>query len=145
MTEKTDTPFSTTKLLELIVDLHNKEQVVTCDTLARHCNLSKIKINDRLVYLEETGKIARIQRGVYVPVFPERPSRPVYYTALPTGERILEIGDHKLIMTPREARIIGQLMTGEAMQMTNIELMNQIAQFVSRAILPKPSPQKSLF
>ena len=123
--EKTSTQF----VLEAAIDLHNQEQIITRETLAQILpDLPMGKIDDRLSFLVDTGKLQRVQRGVYVPVMHHAPSRPIAKYILPDGTVKIEIGDDiVLTLTPREARYLGNVMVAEAMQFSNIELGQHIA------------------
>ena len=113
-------------LLEVIQDMHAAEQVVTREVLFEHgglAGMTKTQIDDRLSYLETNGLIVRVQRGVFVPMNQHRPARPIYHAICPDGTHVLEIGDdHKLILTPREARNVGQIMAGAGQQFVAIEI-----------------------
>ena len=75
-------------LLEAIQDMHTQEQIVTRETLAANAGLAdmtKTQIDDRLAYLENNGRIVRVQRGVYVPAEQHKPARHVSRSLLPDG------------------------------------------------------------
>ena len=124
-----NTKTSTVQVLEAAIDLHNQEQIITRETLSQILpDLTMGKIDDRLVFLVDTGKLIRVQRGVYVPVVRHAPSRPICKYLLPDGTVKIEIGDDVVLtMTPREARHLGNLMVAEAMQFSNIELGHHMA------------------
>lgn len=123
--EKTSTQF----VLEAAIDLHNQEQIITRETLSQILpDLPMGKIDDRLGFLVDTGKLQRVQRGVYVPVIRHAPSRPITKYILPDGTVKIDIGDDiVLTLTPREARYLGNVMVAEAMQFSNIELGHHMA------------------
>lgn len=114
-------------ILEAIEDLHNQEQIVTRETLASSTGLKLSIIDDRLSYLVDNGQIIRVQRGVFIPAARHRPSRIMSKTVLPDGTVKIDIGDDVLTLTPREARNLGNMMVGEAMQYSNIELGHHMA------------------
>lgn len=117
-------------LLEVIQDMHAQEQIVTRETLAANAGLTdmtKTQIDDRLAYLENNGRIVRVQRGVYVPAEQHKPARHVSRSLLPDGTSVLEIGDQVLILSPREARMVGEAMAGAAQQFVAIEMGHQAA------------------
>lgn len=110
-------------VLEAVQDLYAKEQIVTRETVAGVTGMKQAVIDDRLSYLADNGKIRRVQRGVYVPADQHKPARPITRTLLPDGTTVLEVGDETaLILTPREARMVGELMVGSAQQFASIEL-----------------------
>ena len=114
-------------ILEAVEDLHNQEQIVTRETLADLAGLKLSIIDDRLSYLVDSGQIIRVQRGVFIPAQRHRPSRIMSKTLLPDGTVKIDIGDDVLTLTPREARILGNLMVAEAMQYSNIEMGHHMA------------------
>ena len=64
-------------VLGAIEDLHAREQIVTREILAEITGLKLTTIDDRLGHLVDTGKIRRVQRGVFVPLEQHRPARPI--------------------------------------------------------------------
>ncbi len=112
-------------VFEAVKDLHNQEQIVTRDTLSEVTGLKLSTIDDRLSYLTDNGRIRRVQRGVYVPVEHHHPARLISRTLLPDGGTVLEIGDTVIHLTPRESRMIGELMAGSGQQYAAIQLGDQ--------------------
>ncbi|QRY31188.1 hypothetical protein JVX96_24410 [Variovorax sp. PDNC026] len=108
-------------ILEAVQDLHAQEQVVTRETLAELTGLKLTTIDDRLGVLVDEGDIARVQRGVFVPVVRHAPARPMSKTVMPDGTVKIEIGDEVLTLTPREDRALANLMAGAAAQAVAIE------------------------
>ncbi|WP_211091305.1 hypothetical protein [Pseudothauera rhizosphaerae] len=114
-------------VLEAVQDLHAKEQIVTRETLAEVTGMKLVVIDDRLSYLTDNGNVRRVQRGVYVPVEQHKPARLITRTLLPDGTTVLEIGDETaLVLTPREARMVGELMVGSAQQYAAIQIGQEV-------------------
>jgi hypothetical protein len=111
-------------VLEAVEDLHRMEQIVTRETLANHTGLKLSVIDDRLKALVADERIVRVQRGVFVPVAQHPPARQISHTELPDGTVVLDIGDEVLHLTPREARTLGAMLGGRAMQAAQIDLGN---------------------
>ena len=109
-------------VFEAIQDLFAREQIVTRETLAELTGLKLTTIDDRLGYLLDNGKIRRVQRGVFVPLEQHKPARPISRTLCPDGTTVLEVGDTVMILTPRESRMLGEVMTGAAQQFVAIEI-----------------------
>ena len=124
MTDTTTNPKRSTAetILEAIQDLHAREQVVTREILAEVTGLKLTTIDDRLGYLLDNGRIRRVQRGVFVPMEQHRPARPISRTLCPDGTTVLEVGDTVMILSPRESRMLGEVMTGAAQQFVAIEI-----------------------
>ena len=114
-------------VLGAIEDLHAREQIVTRETLAELTGLKLTTIDDRLGHLVDTGKIRRVQRGVFVPLEQHRPARPISRTLCPDGTTVLEVGDTVMILSPRESRMIGELMAGSSQQYAAIEIGHEAA------------------
>ena len=114
-------------VLGAIEDLHAREQVVTREILAELTGLKLTTIDDRLGHLVDTGKIRRVQRGVFVPLEQHRPARPISRTLCPDGTTVLEVGDTVMILSPRESRMIGELMAGSSQQYAAIEIGHEAA------------------
>lgn len=119
-------------VLEAIEDLHAQEQIVTRETLAEVTGLKLAVIDDRVSYLIDTGDVHRVQRGVFVPAPKHRPARAISKTLLPDGTTLLEFGDeHAVVLTPRENRMLGEIMTGAGEQFARIESGHQAAMMAS--------------
>ena len=110
-----------------IEDLHAREQIVTREILSELTDLKLTTIDDRLGHLVDTGKIRRVQRGVFVPLEQHRPARPISRTLCPDGTTVLEVGDTVMILSPRESRMIGELMAGSSQQYAAIEIGHEAA------------------
>ncbi len=114
-------------LLEAIEDLHALEQIVTRETLMEHTGLKLTVIDDRVALLIDSGQVHRVQRGVFVPAPQHKPARIISKTVLPGGIVKIEIGDDVWTLTPRENRMLGELMAGAGQQSAAIELGHQAA------------------
>jgi hypothetical protein len=89
-------------------------------------------IDDRLSALIDNGDVLRVQRGVFIPASTHRPARVISRTIVPDdGTTVLEIGDQVVTLTPREARILGELMAGAGQNFASIELGHQSAKLVA--------------
>ncbi|MBL8445434.1 MAG: hypothetical protein JNK52_15430 [Zoogloeaceae bacterium] len=109
-------------ILEAIQDLYASEQIVTREVLADITGLKLTVVDDRLGCLLDNGKIRRVQRGVFVPMEQHKPARPISRTLCPDGTTVLEVGDTVFILSPRESRMLGEIMAGSAQQFASIEI-----------------------
>ena len=110
------------KVLEAIQDLHNLEQIVTRENLSSSLAMPMSVIDASLAYLVDCGHIIRIQRGVFRPSIAHTPARMISQSELSDGCVLIEIGDDvSLTLTPKEARIIGTMLQGRAIQYAQIE------------------------
>ena len=114
-------------VLSAVQDLFAREQIVTRETLAELTGLKLTTIDDRLGYLVDNGRIRRVQRGVFVPLEQHKPARPISRTLCPDGTTVLEVGDTVMILSPRESRMIGELMAGSSQQYAAIEIGHEAA------------------
>ena len=118
---------STMLVTDAARDLHAQEQPVTRESLAVATGLKMSIIDDRTRALVDDGVLHRMQRGVFVPVAVHLPPRPMSKTLMADGQVKIEIGDDVLTLTPREDRMLSQLMSGAAAQFAAIELGQQVA------------------
>ena len=110
------------KVLEAIQDLHNLEQIVTRENLSSSLAMPMSVIDASLAYLVDCGYIIRIQRGVFRPSVAHSPARMISQSELSDGCVLIEIGDDiSLTLTPKEARVIGTMLQGRAIQYAQIE------------------------
>lgn len=123
-------------VLEAVQDIHAREQIVTRETLAELTGLKLTTIDDRLGYLLDNGKIRRVQRGVFVPMEQHKPARLITRTLLPDGTTVLEIGDTVMQLTPRESRVLGELMAGSGQQYAAIQIGHE-AEFMAATLRAK--------
>ena len=127
MTNTKPTKSNAEIVLSAVQDLFAREQIVTRETLAELTGLKLTTIDDRLGYLLDNGRIRRVQRGVFVPLEQHKPARPISRTLSPDGTTVLEVGDTVMILTPRESRMLGEVMTGAAQQFVAIEIGHEAA------------------
>lgn len=118
---------STALVREAVEDLHAKEQPATRDTIAEVTGLTLGIVDDRLRALADNNEIVRVLRGIYKPIAKHPPARPMSRTLLPDGVTKLEVGDEMLILTPRETRMLGELLAGAAIQFSAIEMGHNAA------------------
>lgn len=118
---------STQIVLEAVQDLHAQEQIVTRETLHVLTGMKLSVIDDRVGALIDDGLVVRVQRGVYVPAETHPPARVISKMLLPDGTVKIDIGDQVLTLTPKEDRMLAQLMAGVAMQTAAIEVGHQAA------------------
>ena len=110
------------KVLEAIQDLHNLEQIVTRENLSSSLAMPMSVIDASLAYLVDCGHIVRIQRGVFRPSVAHSPARMISQSELSDGCVLIEIGDDiSLTLTPKEARVIGTMLQGRAIQYAQLE------------------------
>ncbi|MDX9742070.1 MAG: hypothetical protein RBT81_12985 [Gammaproteobacteria bacterium] len=132
MTDATKSRKSTAEIvLEAIQDLYAREQLVTREVLSDVTGLKLTTIDDRLSHLVDNGCIRRVQRGVFVPMEQHKPARPISRTICPDGTTVLEVGDTVMILSPRESRMIGELMAGSSQQYAAIEIGHETARLNS--------------
>lgn len=133
------------RVLDAVTDLHNQEQVVTRETLSDLLDLKQSIIDDNLTSLVNDGLIHRVQRGVYVPIVEHKPARVISKIVLPDGTTVIDIGDNiVLTLTPKESRVLGNLMMCEALQYSNIESGHHAALTTAKMDLELKNMRKAL-
>lgn len=129
-------------VFETIRDLHNQDQIVTRDTLATVMNVKRQIIDSHVRVLIDDGCVVRVKSGVYRPAITHAPARQVSKTVLSGGcVRVLignDIGDTSkqkidldIVLTPQEARTLGSMMMGDALQHSNIEAGHYASQIAT--------------
>lgn len=110
---------------DAIVDLQNKERLVTRRSVVDLTGLKPATVDDHLERLVTRGLLRRMGAGVLevVEVFP--PARSISKTLLPSGLVKLEIGDVVLDLTPKEARMVSDLFRSDLLSLTEIESGNR--------------------
>ncbi len=133
------------RVLDAVIDLHNQEQVVTRETLSDLLDLKQSIIDDNLTSLINDAAIHRVQRGVYVPTVEHKPARIISKIVLPDGTTVIDIGDSIVItLTPKESRVLGNLMMCEALQYSNIESGHHAALATAKVDLELKNMRKAL-
>ena len=113
-------------ILDAIVDLHNAEQVVTREVLSSVTGLKMSIVDEHVGNLVDDEKIRRVKAGVFMPFGDSRPARPITRTILPDGTTVLEVGEKVEILSPREARMLGEIFGGAGMQYASIQLSHEV-------------------
>ena len=113
-------------ILDAIVDLHNAEQVVTREVLSAATGLKMSIVDEHVGNLVDDEKIRRVKAGVFVPLGAHCPARSITRTILPDGTSVLELGDKVEILCPREARMLGEIFSGAAMQYASIQFSHEV-------------------
>jgi len=113
-------------IMDAIMDLHNSEQVITRELLVEVTGLKMTVVDDHVGRMVEEEKIRRVKAGVFIPLGAHRPARPITRTILPDGTSVLEVGDKVDILSPREARMLGEIFGGAGMQYASIQLSHEV-------------------
>ena len=103
---------SSQRVLDAVRELHRLSQVATRENVAEVTGLTLTVVDDRLKVLTDDGRLKRLIRGIYTlaNVFPE--TRAVSVTEIPDGWTLIEIGEQSLLLSPREARMLGRGLAG---------------------------------
>ena len=99
-------------------------RMFTMDQL-RHIfpSINAQRLNDAIKTLKDNGSVYGIGKGVYEIAEAYPPARPVSVTIRDDGRRLLEIGDDIATLTPEEARRVGMMLGGDAVQTIFAEQM----------------------
>lgn len=112
---------SRNKILEAIATLRESEQAITRQGVQVVSGLSAHIVDDHLRNLLQEGRLTRLVAGVYELVTQYPPTRVISHILLPDGTSNTEIGDTVLILNPRERRMLGSVLMGDALAHTNIQ------------------------
>lgn len=114
-------------ILDAITDLHNSEQIVTREVLVQVTGFKMPIVDWHVNQLVDDEKIRRVKAGVFVPIGSLRPARLITRSIVPDdGTTVLEIGETVVVLTPREARMLGEIMGGTTMQYASIQLSHEV-------------------
>ena len=114
------------QVLDAITILCQENKLATRENIAQVTNLKLSIIDDRIKVLIDDGLIVRIQRGAFVLVNQFKTPRVISKTVLQDGITVLDIGDTVIHLTPIEARVLGQLLVGDAFLYTLLGISNQL-------------------
>lgn len=93
-------------VFDAVVDLVQADKSAHRITIAEQTGLKLSVVDDHLKRMTADGRVRRIERGRYLPTHPSRPDRAVSVTVLPDMTVKMEIGDHVLDLSMREARMV---------------------------------------
>lgn len=96
---------------QCIVELHAAGKIPTREVVVRETGLTMPVVDEQVKRLREEERIDKVVNGVYEPIV-TWPDRMVSSSILDDGRAVLEVGDHKMIITGREARKIVQVIGG---------------------------------
>ena len=119
---------------DCIVDLYNAEQFPTREVIQKTTGRVLTTVDDRLKTLCDDEQIHRLKRGAYVPVVAPPKSRPVSVTYIESGLAKVEVGDAYMEVWPREARRLGQLLCGAALEYSNIQAGHEATMMITELV-----------
>jgi hypothetical protein len=111
------------QVYQAIVDICNAHRTATRGVISKVTGLKMAQVDDHVKNLKDDGKIVSPVNGVFEPVAEWPEERPISKTVLPSGIVKVELGDSYLELTPHEARTLGQMFYGEAIEL--IRLRNE--------------------
>ena len=104
------------RIEQAIRDLTNINRVASREMIAEITGLKMNIVDDHIKRMKDDGKIRRVLNGVFELTEEVREDRAISMTYLPKGVCKLEIGDHCIELTLREARIVGLATAGVGIQ-----------------------------
>jgi hypothetical protein len=102
------------KVYQCILELHMTGRIPTREAIMRETGLKYSMVDNHFKTLREDGRIEKVVNGVYEPVQTWE-DKVVSSTMLDDGRAALEIGEIKIIITPRDARNILKVLGGFAL------------------------------
>ncbi len=119
------------RVYQAIVDLHNANRAASRQALAQVTGLKFSQIDDQVKILKDDRQIRPVVNGTFEPVHQFPPNRAMSKTVLADGSVKIELGEQCLEMTPSEARVVGQSLQGEAMELAAIRGERQVYDIVA--------------
>ena len=113
------------RILEAIQEVFNSGALPSRESLLdllEPVGISLKEIDNATRELVDAGEIVRVQRGVFMPAASYREPRIVTQTLLPDGTVKLEVGDDMILLTPREKRMVAEVLGGAALQSASVDL-----------------------
>lgn len=115
------TKSSRAQILDAIASMHEAEVAISRQRLQAVTGLTQFIVDDHLNALVNEGRLRRLVAGVFAPVATYRESRSITHTLLPDGTSKLELGDLCIDLTPKERRMLGSMLAGDAASLSSIQ------------------------
>ena len=112
---------SRSQILEAIASLHESDVAISRQRLQTITGLTQHVVDDHLNTLVNEGVLRRLVAGVFAPVVTYRESRSISHTLLPDGTSKLELGELCIDLTPKERRMLGSMLMGDAAFLSNLQ------------------------
>lgn len=109
------------QVYEAICDLLSVEKEATVDSIVFLIGVNRTIVNDAIKGLKERELIYSPERGTYKPVDIHPPARPMSRTLLGNGLNKVEVGDVVMDLTPKETRMLANLLAGAAAESAGVE------------------------
>ena len=126
-TTKQDSRTSSQLIWDAVMELHNLQQPITREILAKATGLRITVIDDHTKRLVNDGELRRLLPGVFTPIVLMAPPRAISKTVLADGGVMIEIGDQVMHLTPQEDRSLAALQAGVAIQFSSIHAGQEIS------------------
>lgn len=98
------------------MDLQAINRPATRANIADITNLAMSTVDYHVKSMVSNGRLRRVLSGIYEAIPMAREDRAISATVLPDGMYKVEAGDECLDLTPREARMLGSLLSGVNIQ-----------------------------
>lgn len=105
-------PSSSQRVMDAVRELARLEQVATRENVAELTGLTLTVVDDRLKVLTDDGKLRRILKGIYTVAISYPEPRAITVTEIPDGWVTVDVGDQTLVLSPKEARMLGRGLAG---------------------------------
>lgn len=109
------------RIIEAITSLYEDEHAITRQRIQAVTGLTFHIVDAHLSGMCERGELRRLAPGVFAPVRKYPETRAISHTMLPDGTSKLEVDDHVLTLTPKERRMLGSMLMGDAVAFTNLQ------------------------
>lgn len=117
---------------DALESLRASAQVASRQRVAKVTGLKLTTVDDHLNRMVEDGLLRRPVNGVVEIIDPMPEPRSVSVTLVPGGLSKVEVGDVCFDLWPQERRLLGSLLQGDAFQLSNILMGEQMNTLVSQ-------------
>lgn len=122
-----DTRTSRQIVIDAIQELAALNQGITRKRLQEATGLTYHIIDDHVSRMvDEDGTLRRVEAGVFELVKGYEAPRPVYFADLDDGSTVIEVGDQKMVLWPRETRMVAKRLAGDMQQLATLQLSRDV-------------------
>lgn len=114
-------------VLDAIHELAALEQGITRKRLQELTGLTYHIVDDHVSRMvDEEGTLRRVEAGVFELVKGYDAPRTVYFADLDDGSTVIEVGDQKMVLWPRETRAVAKRLAGDMQQLAILQLSRDV-------------------
>lgn len=119
------------RVLSVCKTLTDADIAPTRDLIAEQTGLKLLAVDEAIKHLRKLGLLSREPQS-YKPIREYKENRIVSGSPLPSGEFKVELGDDVLTLTPKEARDLGLLLQGSALESAALSTQRWLMERMAR-------------